>query len=181
MSRILISLIAAFGYCSVVIAQSHPLVGKPCPDFSLNHVEDFAKENVHLSDFKGRKLIIDFFAIGCTSCFSSFPKIDEYRRQYGNHIDFLLIGQQHRNIRSIYSRYRDKYKLRIPVSYDSLTFIDFGVYGVPHAVWIDERGIVRAVTNHVSAEDVARFSVNSDAFDGRKSTETEIFTFNHYL
>ena len=58
---------------------SSPLVGKPAPEFSL---VDLSGKKVSLSSYKGKALLINFWATWCGPCKLETPWIIELRNQY---------------------------------------------------------------------------------------------------
>jgi len=56
-----------------------PLKGKPAPDFTL---QDLRGKKVSLADFKGKALLINFWATWCGPCKVETPWLVELRNQY---------------------------------------------------------------------------------------------------
>jgi len=56
-----------------------PLQGKPAPNFTL---EDLNGKKVSLADFKGKALLINFWATWCAPCKIETPWMVELRNQY---------------------------------------------------------------------------------------------------
>ena len=60
-------------------AYASPLVGKPAPDFAL---EDLSGNKVSLSSYKGKAVLINFWATWCGPCKLETPWIIDLRNQY---------------------------------------------------------------------------------------------------
>ncbi len=45
-----------------------------------------------LDKYRGKPLILDFWATWCTSCMPNFPKLDRFKELYGDKINFLLVN-----------------------------------------------------------------------------------------
>ena len=60
-------------------AALNPLIGKPAPQFSL---EDLSGKKVSLADYKGKALLINFWATWCGPCKVETPWIVDLRNQY---------------------------------------------------------------------------------------------------
>jgi cytochrome c biogenesis protein CcmG/thiol:disulfide interchange protein DsbE len=65
-----------------------PLKGKPAPDFSL---EDLSGNKVALSSFKGKAVLINFWATWCGPCKIETPWLVELRNQYASQ-GFEILG-----------------------------------------------------------------------------------------
>ncbi len=136
---------------SVVSAQStdaetYPEIGKPCPDFTLEEIHHFSKKQASLKDFTGKWLILDFWTRWCSVCVKSFPHLNQLHKEFGDKVQFMSIGKDEDLIREIFEKFKKRYDLQFPVAYDSVLFQRFGVTSTPHVIWINERGIVQAIT-----------------------------------
>ena len=58
-------------------ALAAPKVGKPAPDF---RVETFDGQTLQLSDFRGKVVILNFWATWCAPCRAELPLLDGYYR-----------------------------------------------------------------------------------------------------
>ena len=63
-------------------------VGQYAPDFSLTGVDG---QKMSLSDFKGKAVILNFFASWCPPCRGEIPDFIELQKTYGDK-DFTFIG-----------------------------------------------------------------------------------------
>ncbi|MGS2765323.1 TlpA family protein disulfide reductase [Sinomicrobium sp. M5D2P9] len=142
--------------------DGYPEIGKPCPPFTLESITYYHKEQASLEDFKGKPLILDFWTRSCRSCIASFPKVNWLQEQFGDQVRFMLVSREdgkNKGVREVYERFRKRYKLNLPVSYTAELFDKFGVTTVPHVVWIDGEGVVKAITSgaQVKAENIQDF------------------------
>ena len=127
------------------VVKSYPEIAKPCPEFSLPVAS--AKKNLSLADFKGKSLILYFFSSGCSVSFESLPKLKDINEEFADQLDFLMIGKKDNESKILYEKFADRYELNFHLAYDSKLFDSFGVRVVPHLVWIDDKGIVKAITS----------------------------------
>lgn len=145
-----------------LIAQnpnSFPEVGKPCPDFNLTDVVNGQTKTLTLKDLKGQHFILDFWSRWCIACVASFPKMDHFQEQSNGKLKVILVGLDDPAIRPLFERVRKKYDLKLTCAFDAPIHKTFGVSGVPHLVWVDANGIVKAITasEPVSAENLDMF------------------------
>lgn len=154
------------------IPNSNPNIelGRPCPQFNLSKISYYNRKEVSLADLAGKHVILDFWTIGCTSCIESFKKIDAIRRKNEDRVEFFVIGQDHlrkgdyNSAIKAFEKYRERWNLDLPAVYDSTLFKQFNVTAVPYSVWIDDKGILRALTYSTDINDE-----NVKAFlEGRK-------------
>jgi len=68
--------------------EAAPEIGYPAPDFTLN---DLDGNEVSLSDFRGKVVFLNFWAIGCPPCRFEMPEMEELYQEYKNK-DVVIIG-----------------------------------------------------------------------------------------
>ncbi len=120
-------------------------VGKPAPDFTLN---DTAGNPVSLSSFKGKYLLLDFWASWCGPCRAENPHNVEIYKEFKDK-DFAILGVSLDDSRENWLK---------AIKDDNLTWTHvsdlkgwkssagklYGVSGIPHTVLIDKEGIIIA-------------------------------------
>jgi cytochrome c biogenesis protein CcmG/thiol:disulfide interchange protein DsbE len=72
----------------------HPLHNKPGPDFSRDIV---ANGKATFSSYKGKVLIVDFWATWCEPCKKSFPKLQELYTKYKGQLEIVAISEDEEN------------------------------------------------------------------------------------
>jgi thiol-disulfide isomerase/thioredoxin len=155
-----------------------PVIGKPCPDFTFYHIEHFSRKYAHLKDFKGKWLILDLWIKHCSACIASFPQTDTLQRKFKDKVQFFLLGiptnDDAGSIRQVYERSRTHYDLSLPIAYDPSFAERFGASSFPHIIWIDDTGIVRAVTGSIHEKDLQEFLTGGHPDPGKKRNDKEI-------
>ena len=79
-----VSLLLVFGFnkSRSSSAKGAPLSfkGQDAPDFTLQSLDD---KTVHLSDFRGKAVLLNFWATWCQPCKIEMPWFEELQKQYG--------------------------------------------------------------------------------------------------
>ncbi|PZP40507.1 MAG: hypothetical protein DI598_19305 [Pseudopedobacter saltans] len=67
-------------------------IGDTVPDLLLHNIVNYRDTTVKISEFKGKLLILHFWATWCTTCIATFPHNKEMAEHYGNRIQVLNVG-----------------------------------------------------------------------------------------
>lgn len=103
-----------------------------------------SKSSVTLNDFKGKPILLDFWATWCGSCITGFPKINALQRKFGNQVTILSVTYEDAAvIQRFFTEKAGKHHTYIQtVINDTILKQHFPHTGVPHIVWIDADGKV---------------------------------------
>jgi thiol-disulfide isomerase/thioredoxin len=140
---------------------SHPLVGKPAPEFSLQVLDGPGKtRRVTKDDLAGRVVLIDFWASWCGPCLRELPEIatliEDYRKRDAK-LTVVALNMDRdtdtRPGRAIAEGAMKEHALKLAVEPVGIVAIDpenamapvFEVRGLPTVVLLDAKGVVRAV------------------------------------
>ena len=115
--------------------------GSEAPDFTVYDLEGNAHK---LSDFRGKPVLLNFWASWCGPCQMEMPDFQKYYESHGDQVHFVIVnltdGQQE-TVESASAFIQEK-GYTFPVYYD--TDIDaamkYGVSAVPVSYFIDEEG-----------------------------------------
>ncbi|WP_184549780.1 TlpA family protein disulfide reductase [Mucilaginibacter sp. FT3.2] len=133
-------------------------VGDTVPDVVLENVLNNNGQRLKLSDFKGKLLIIDFWATSCGGCIQAMPRLDSLVDAFGGKLVVLpvtaengarIAAFQHANTFLKGQRFRT-------VVDDKVLHTLFPHRMLPHEAWIDSAGKVLGFTE---ASDVTGFTV----------------------
>jgi len=169
---------------SVVFAQSEITVGDRIPDFTFQNVYYLGDRiSLNIQD-SGRLNILDFWGVNCPPCIYALPKLDSIQQEFGDEVQIVLVSSaSQRWLDSIY-QVRGKHNKAfhniqqfISVTSDTVLRHLFPHKIIPHYVWIDRRGIVRAITgnNELTRKNIRQMI---DDPDFRLPIKSEALSFN---
>lgn len=123
-----------------------PLIGKPAPDFKLAKLNG-GSGDLSLSDYKGKPVILNFWASWCDPCNEEAPLLQktwETRLQKQGVVLIGIDGQEKASDAQAFLRKYNIGYLNVQDKLDGSTGISYGVAGFPETVFIDRNGIVVA-------------------------------------
>lgn len=120
-----------------------PRNGEPAPDFKVSTTSG---QQVTLKNYRGRVLVLDFFASWCQPCRESIPHLVEMNRKYGQEGLYVLgMSADEDGVRAVKS-FADKHRITYPIALaGESTLTDYGVRSVPVMFVIDKKGQVAGV------------------------------------
>lgn len=126
-----------------ITLTSSPLIGKPMPDVSVEHLVGGGEFS--LADYEGEILVINFWASWCLSCRTEHPALNGAASAYRD-ADVTFIGLAYQDERSASVAFLDDLGWGDPYVYGfdgvSEAAIEFGVLGIPETFFVDRAGIV---------------------------------------
>jgi cytochrome c biogenesis protein CcmG/thiol:disulfide interchange protein DsbE len=117
------------------------LAGSPAPDFHLTRLDN--GETVSLAQFKGRPLVLNFWATWCGPCKMEHPVLSWGARQFNGQVQFLglLSTDSKENAVEFVRENGSSYPQLLDI--DGMVGVDYGIAGVPETYFIDSNGIIR--------------------------------------
>ena len=123
-------------------ASESNIINKQAPEFSLL---DLNGNKVSLSDFKGKVVILDFWATWCPPCVKEIPHFIELYNEYKDQgLAIIGISVDHQGV-GIVKAFNQKFKVNYPiVMMDSKVVRAYGnITGIPTTFVIDQTGKIR--------------------------------------
>jgi cytochrome c biogenesis protein CcmG/thiol:disulfide interchange protein DsbE len=126
-------------------------IGRPASPFQLKTLEGAV---VNVGTFRGKPLIINFFASWCDPCREEMPLINELAAK-GARNGYGVLGIAVEDGRAAVLRYATEAKLIFPVALDTSSAVKraYRIFGPPATFFVDAEGTVRdAVIGPIDAE-----------------------------
>lgn len=141
-------------------SSKHPLVGKEASDFEL---KDMKGNTVKLSDYKGKKVYLKFWATWCGPCRQSMPELNKLVEEKDRNFEILTVmapGMQGEKTEEEFVEWfaQQDYP-SVPVLYnpDGSAFANYQVRSIPTEVFIDSQGKIGHVQlGAISNEDAKK-------------------------
>jgi peroxiredoxin len=122
-----------------------PYAGSAAPDFTLH---DLDGNQVSLSQFRGKKVILNFWASWCTPCKIELPHLQTVWNKYsaGGDVAFLTVAGSQSDEGAIRSYVKDNnYNFTVCLDSDDSTFNTYEIVSIPKTYFIDKGGVIRRV------------------------------------
>ena len=133
-------------------ADSLPVLNRPAPEF---HLKDLEGKVVSLSDFKGKVVVLDFWATWCVPCQQSFPGMVKAINHFADNKDvvFLFIDTREKSPDfpklAAAQMKKNRYPFHVvfdetgPAGQHNKQYLKYGMPGIPTKYIIDAKGIIR--------------------------------------
>lgn len=123
-------------------------VGLKAPDFEL---ENLLGEKVKLSDFEGKKVMLNFWATWCPPCKAEIPDMQKFYLEEGNDIVILAVNIDPEND---VAGFAEQMGVTFPILLDKKNNVNkiYQIISIPTSYFIDERGLIQY--KHIGAMDI---------------------------
>lgn len=122
-----------------------PLIGKQAPTFALREVG--TGRTVDLAQFKGKPVIINFWATWCGPCWEEHPVLVANARALQPNVQFLGVVFQDKEEKILNFLQQRGSSYPTVVDDAGKTAIAYGVGGVPETFFLDANGVIVAKHN----------------------------------
>lgn len=131
-----------------------PLIGKPAPAFALREVG--TNRTVDLTQFRGKPMVVNFWATWCGPCWEEHPVLVANARMLENDVQFLGVVFQDKEEKIL--GFLNQRGSGYPTVVDDAgkTAIAYGVGGVPETFFLDANGVIQAKYSGPMSPDILR-------------------------
>jgi peroxiredoxin len=120
-------------------------IGHRAPDFALADLEG---NPVHLGDFRGKVVFLNFWATLCPPCLAEMPDIEKLYQEYkdkGVVIIGINLGESKSSVRNFVEENGYSWTFVIDVT-GEVSIGKYMVYSIPSSFFIDRDGVIRATS-----------------------------------
>jgi len=124
---------------AAALGLSKPSPVRAAKEFSVATPDD---GKVRLSEYKGKVVLLNFWATWCKPCEEEMPSMERLHQQYKDKGLVVLAISEDVGGASVVTPYLKKHKLTFPVGLDPKSSVAglYGVWAVPSTFIIDKRG-----------------------------------------
>lgn len=147
MMKLVITL-ALFVFCTATGNAQEIAIGRQFPDVALTNIVNYPVKQAKISDFRGKLLILDFWATWCGPCVSMLSKTDSLQKQFDGKLQIMPVTTESEKTVDLFLEKLNRNKHILPPSVTGDTILrklSTHTY-IPHYVWINTNGTVVAVT-----------------------------------
>jgi cytochrome c biogenesis protein CcmG/thiol:disulfide interchange protein DsbE len=125
---------------------------KPAPELSL---QDLNGQRLSLSQYKGKVVLLNFWATWCDPCRREIPRFVDLQKKYGNQ-GFQIVGVSLDDDAKAVPPFYQQYKMNYPVAVGNEKVAEsFGnILGLPVNLLIDRDG--RIAARHLGEADISQ-------------------------
>ncbi|AKS38156.1 membrane-associated thiol-disulfide oxidoreductase [Anoxybacillus gonensis] len=119
-------------------------VGEIAPDFELMTLQG---EKMKLSQFRGKKVVLNFWASWCPPCRAEMPEMQRFYEQYGQHVAIVAVNLTNKEKnRHVVETFVNQKRLTFDIMLDEQGTVSktYKVITIPTSYIIDEQGVIRS-------------------------------------
>ncbi|MFC1226797.1 TlpA family protein disulfide reductase, partial [Pedobacter sp. BG31] len=123
--------------------------------FSGDKPDEGKNTSVTLNRYRGKLILLDFWATYCVPCIASFPKMQVLQQKYQNDLQIILVNNEPlaRATAFLQKRKDEHNEAFTAIVADTLLNNTFPHRTIPHYVWIGKDGKVLAITGEEELEE----------------------------
>lgn len=136
---LLVGMFTFFAY-SLVSKAKHTDVGDQAYNFKLQNINGGYTQ---LSDFKGKMIVLNYYATWCQPCKDEAPELEAFGKDYGSKYKLIMInrGETIDHAKSFFKQLNPA--VAYVFDYDANIAKIYNVTGQPETFVIDKQGMIR--------------------------------------
>ena len=118
-----------------------PLISEPAPDFKLPNLDG---QSVSLSDFRGKPVLVNFWATWCGPCRFEMPFIQEIYEEWSDKGLVVLaidMGESPSTVKDFIQSHNFSFPVLLDTNQD--VALQYNIRGIPATFFIDKDGIIQ--------------------------------------
>ncbi|MEN1934122.1 redoxin domain-containing protein [Paenibacillus sp. 102] len=128
-----------------VIAKNGIEVGKNAPDFELSKLDG---TKVKLSDLKGKKVILNFWATWCGPCQKEMPDMEAFYKKHKDDVEILAVNytvSEGANGEEKVKKFAEEKGVTFPILLDKDINVTttYKVITIPTSYFVDTKGVIQ--------------------------------------
>lgn len=140
-------------------------IGDTVPDFQFA-LKNYINPTARMSDFRGKLVILDFWAIWCGACIKAMPHMQELQKKFDGKIQIIMVTKDtEQKVKSLGSRSEIVRENKLPSAINAQRLAGLFDYRLlPTHVWVDQQGVVKFITGGSGAneQNIANFLAGKD-------------------
>jgi peroxiredoxin len=118
--------------------------GSKAPDFAFTTLDD---QNHSLKDYRGKMVILNFWATWCPPCKEEIPEMQRFYKEYhSENVEILAVNLTYAETKpGKIKEFAKNYGITFPIPLDQKNTIgkQFHAVSIPTSYFIDKKGIIR--------------------------------------
>ncbi len=126
-----------------ITLEAAPIKGYPAPEITLETTDG---QTTSLSDFKGKPVLINFWATWCPPCRAEMPDFQAIHRELGDEVIVFSVNAASQDNGNV-NAFIDEFGITFPVLLDKtgLAGVTYNVRGLPTTIFVDSNGVINEV------------------------------------
>lgn len=130
-------------------------VGSTAPDFVL---KTLAGESVKLSDLKGKKVMLNFWATWCPPCKAEMPEMQTFYEETKNDVSILAVNLDPNNDVEGFAK-KGGFTFPIVLDENDEVKTTYGIISIPTTFFLDEKGkITHIFIGKMTYDDMKKYT-----------------------
>lgn len=139
---------------------NNKMIGEPLPDFNF---EDLDGKMVHLSELKGKPIIINLWFVECPPCIAEMPTLNSIKERY-SHSDIQFLSMTDESKERV-KKFLGKIKINFRIIPDIGNYSDILASNFPQTIFVNRQGIITEIQNGMIPIYDKKQKRNSDQMD----------------